>query len=142
MSRIGNAIENAIKYDAEKPPLSLLPTDPLVEIAKVLEFGARKYEPHNWRKGFTQSRLISALLRHILAYNNGQDLDEETRLSHIAHAGCMLLFLLEQQLHPEQYKQFDDRYISLDRMMGRLAKPQTPGTIPKNSGNMVGSAQD
>jgi len=89
--------DKAVKHDGGKPPLELLPSMPLVMIAEVLGFGARKYAAHNWRQGFDQSRLIGAALRHLLAYNDGEDIDPESGLSHLAHLGCCVLFLLEHQ---------------------------------------------
>lgn len=86
----------ALKYDGEKSRVELLPSAPLVMIGDVLTFGARKYADHNWRGGFDYSRLIGANLRHLLAFNDGEDLDPESDLSHMAHAGCCTLFLLEQ----------------------------------------------
>lgn len=100
-----------LKYDSEKPGMSLLPSVPLLEIAKVLDHGKQKYAAHNWRHGIEQSRLISAAMRHIAAYNEGEDVDPESGLSHLAHANCMLMFCLEQQMHPEVFEQFDDRFI-------------------------------
>lgn len=84
-----------VKFDAGKPRMSLLPAHPLTEIAKVLTFGAQKYEAHNWRKGFDYSRVMDALQRHLHAWNEGEDIDPESGLSHLAHAGCNILFLLE-----------------------------------------------
>lgn len=95
------------KYDSGKSPLDLLPTYPLLEIAKVLDFGAKKYEKQNWRKGMSWSRLIGAALRHITAWNEGEDLDPETGLSPLAHASCCLLFLQEYQ---KINSGVDDRY--------------------------------
>ena len=90
------------KDDSKKTDLSLLPYRPLSEIAEVLEFGERKYDRDNWRKGFKHERLLAALLRHIFAYNEGETNDPETGLCHLAHAGCMLLFLMEtRHTHPE-----------------------------------------
>jgi len=86
-----------VKHDIGKPRTDLLPTAPLLAIAGVLGFGANKYAAHNWRAGFSYSRLIGAALRHILAYNDGEDKDPESGLSHLAHAGCCILFLLEQE---------------------------------------------
>lgn len=83
-----------IKHDEGKPPMSLLPYPALREIARVLAFGAKKYDPHNWRGGFKWSRIADALLRHIGAWLEGEDLDPESGLNHLAHAGCCLLFLL------------------------------------------------
>lgn len=97
-----------LKYDQDKVRLDLLPYAPLSETARVLMYGVEKYGENNWRKGFNYSRLISAALRHIFAFNSGEDKDPETGLSHLAHATCCLLFL-------EQFNQnnggIDDRYI-------------------------------
>lgn len=92
----------AFKDDGHKVDMSLLPYRPLSEIAEVLEFGERKYERDNWRKGFEHKRLLAALLRHIFAYNEGETFDPESGLCHLAHAGCMLFFLMEtRHTHPE-----------------------------------------
>lgn len=95
------------KHDQGKPPMALLDHHALTEIAKVLGFGARKYDDHNWRKGFPFSRLVSAAMRHISAWNSGEDNDPESGLSHLAHAGCCLMFLLS--LHNDK-PELDDRY--------------------------------
>jgi len=96
-----------LKFDKGKPPLSLLDRHALEEIAKVLAFGADKYEAHNWRKGISQSRLIDAALRHLFAYADGEDLDPESGLSHLAHTGCCVVFALNMvHTRPD----LDDRY--------------------------------
>jgi len=102
-----------MKFDSnksEKPSISLIPTKPLFEIAKVLDFGKEKYAAHNWRNGIDSSRLTDAALRHILLDNEGTTTDDESGLLHLAHAACMILFALEQRLRSESYKDFDDRY--------------------------------
>lgn len=100
----------AIKYDHYKPQLGLLPSRPLVEIAKVLMFGAKKYDRHNWRRpGMAWSRLYDATLRHLLAWNEGEDYADDSGLNHIAHAACNLLFLLEY-ITNEAYAAQDDRH--------------------------------
>ena len=96
----------ASKYDADKPRLDLLDPYAVEQLAKVLTFGAQKYAAHNWRKGLSKSRLIAAALRHIFAYLGGQNTDEETGLSHIAHAMCCCMFILGL----EHRVDLDDRY--------------------------------
>jgi hypothetical protein len=91
-------LHTAIKYDTDKPRLDLLPVDPLIAVAQVLTYGSLKYSAHNWRKGFQWSRLYAAALRHLLAHMNGQDKDPETGLSHLSHAACCLMFLLEHEM--------------------------------------------
>ena len=91
----------AIKHDQnylEKPPMELLSGRVLEEMAKVLGYGAQKYEPWNWNKGFKYSRLISGVMRHLMAFKRKEDLDPETGLSHLAHAMCGLMILLHHQL--------------------------------------------
>ncbi len=83
------------KFDAGKLDYTLVPWDGLEEVVKVLEFGARKYARDNWQQveGGMQ-RYQAAAFRHMIAYNQGEKVDPETGLSHLAHAGCCLLFLL------------------------------------------------
>lgn len=96
-----------IKYDSDKAPMSLLSREALEQTAQVLAFGAKKYAAHNWRKGFQWSRPLSAAQRHLLAFQDGEDKDPESGLSHLAHAACCIMFLLEfEKTHPE----LDDRY--------------------------------
>jgi hypothetical protein len=104
-----------VKYDNEKPRLALIPSSLLIEVGKVLTYGAKKYSAHNWRHGISQERLLSAALRHIVAYNEGENLDPESNLHHLAHAICELAFAMDQNLAMDgyMYKEFDDRFCSL-----------------------------
>lgn len=98
---------SAMKFDDQKLPVNLLSTEALLQTAAVLKFGADKYHAHNWRDGFAWSRPLAAAMRHIMAYNDGEDKDPESGLSHLAHAACCIMFLLEfEKTHPE----LDDRY--------------------------------
>jgi hypothetical protein len=97
-----------IKHDGEKVRLDLLSTQWLNGVGQVLTFGAKKYAAHNWRGGLAHSRTLGAALRHILAFNSGEDLDPETGLSHLHHASCCLMFASE--LHATKQKLVDDRY--------------------------------
>jgi hypothetical protein len=96
-----------VKYDGDKPRTDLLPWRPIRAIAEVLGFGSRKYAAHNWRKGIAISRLLGAAIRHIFAYLNGEDKDPESGLSHLAHAGCCIMFALEME---ETRPDLDDRW--------------------------------
>lgn len=93
----GAAAPAGVKHDAGKPPLGLISRLALEEEAKVMAFGVQKYGTHNWRSGMDFSRLMDAALRHVYAFADGEDLDKETGLSHLAHARCCLAFLLEYQ---------------------------------------------
>ena len=86
--------------------MHLLPPKAIVEIAKVLTFGAEKYDAENWRKlDDLQNRYTAGALRHIFAHMDGEKLDPETGLSHMAHALCCLLFKLEIELEDGESKE-------------------------------------
>ena len=104
---------DGIKYDSEKPKMNLLPPKAIVEISKVLTFGAAKYDAENWRKlDDLQNRYTAGALRHIFAHMDGEELDPETNLSHLAHAMCCLLFKLEIEL--ENAKSEEERPREID----------------------------
>jgi len=84
-----------VKFDDSKLRWSLIPLDALQDVVKVLEFGAKKYAPDNWKYvDKAQERYWDAAMRHIVAYKLDNKADSETGLSHLAHAICCLLFLL------------------------------------------------
>lgn len=85
---------SGVKFDNGKPPLGLIPRQALEAEARVMAFGAEKYGRDNWRGGMDWSRLTDAALRHITAFVDGEDLDPETGLPHLAHARCCMAFLL------------------------------------------------
>lgn len=95
-----------IKYDGNKPDMYLLPPLSTLEVGKVLSYGAIKYSPDNWRRlDKLQERYTSAALRHLLADMAGEEEDEETDLSHLAHAICCLMFKLEDKLIAKSEKE-------------------------------------
>lgn len=95
------------KHDTDKIRMELLPPFALKEIARVLTFGAKKYNSWNWTKGFDYSRLIGACERHLADWKSGIDKDLETGLSHLAHLGCCVLFLIWMEKHRPD---LDDRF--------------------------------
>lgn len=99
--------EKGIKHDKDKPGVNFLSSTAILKISEVMSYGAKKYEPQNWRKGIEWSRVYAAAMRHLLAWNEGETNDRESGLNHLAHAGCCILFLLDySKSHPE----LDDRW--------------------------------
>lgn len=96
-----------IKYDQDKTEYHYFSPIALEKINQILTFGAKKYAAHNWRGGFVWSRPFNACMRHLWAWWRGEDKDPETGLSHLAHAACCIMFLLEFE---ETKKDLDDRY--------------------------------
>lgn len=99
-----------MKFGDEKPRYDLIPPESLEEIAKVLSEGAKKYEPRNWEKGVPYSKYYRAAIGHLNLWKKGEDDDPDTGLSHLAHAGCCVMFLLTYV--ERDMKEFDDRCLT------------------------------
>ena len=130
-----------IKYDSEKPKMNLLPPKAIVEVAKVLTFGAQKYDAENWRKlDDLQNRYTAGALRHIFAHMDGEKLDPETGLSHMAHALCCLLFKLEIELEDGESKEEELRETDTTEHTARDQSFESDRLVDK-SYNEAGSMQ-
>ena len=83
--------------------------DPLaLEIlGEVAGFGAVKYDKFNYLKGYDWTLSINALYRHFLKFQQGEDIDPESGLPHMAHAAWHALNLVS---YPERGLGTDDRY--------------------------------
>ena len=86
------------KADADKLPVTLVPTNIIYEIARVRNYGCQKYKiggKDNWKR-VSIDRYMNALARHILAaWDDPAKVDEESGLLHLSHAACNLAFILE-----------------------------------------------
>ena len=77
--------------------MDLLPPKALVGIADVFTFGAKKYADFNYKneKGLDWGRVYASAIRHLNAWNGGEDNDIETKKSHLYHAGCAVMMLID-----------------------------------------------
>ena len=99
--------QGGTKNDTGKPRISLIPREALEGMARALTFGAKKYSADNFKNGLAYRRLLDASMRHIIAWADGENLDPESRLSHLDHALASLAMLkFMEQNRPEM----DDRY--------------------------------
>lgn len=69
----------------------------LLAVAEVAGFGATKYARYNFLKGYDWSLSFDAMQRHLFLWYSGVDTDEESGLSHMAHAAWHCLTLLAFQ---------------------------------------------
>lgn len=107
----------ADKKDTGKPPCDLLSPIALLEVSRVLAFGAKKYASHNWRKGLPFSKVIAAIMRHVYRRMCGEVIDPETGLSHAAAIMCEAMFLTEFEITmPDR----DDTYRFTEEEMKRV----------------------
>jgi len=85
-----------------KLPLDLIPPIALVEMAAVLGLGAdcpaKAYGRWNWRSAPVEvETYVAALERHVLRWRAGEEIDDQTGLSHLASAMCCLALVGDAQ---------------------------------------------
>ena len=99
------AVPSGVKYDGGKDPMFRIAivAGALGQVARVLDFGAKKYPAaDNWKKvDRLEERYASAALRHLFASIPGPHFDQETGIDALAHALCCLLFLLQHRLEQD-----------------------------------------
>lgn len=87
-----------MKSDHGKPILGAIPPHAELAVGRVLAFGAEKYARGNWdHVADHENRYMDAALRHLNAHRRGELVDGESGESHLAHAACCILFLLNKQ---------------------------------------------
>ena len=95
-------MSEGIKYDNNKPRLAEMIIDfkePLLQLCKVWEFGANKYEKSNWKLVVNgRDRYTNAMLRHLVQEEDSL-FDDESKLLHASHiafnALARLYFIIE-----------------------------------------------
>ena len=94
------------RFNGGKPDFSLLPLCTLEDEVKVWIYGKQKYAAWNWAKGMPWSVPLACLMRHMAAWQRGEENDPESGLPHLAHAQCNLRMLT---LYARTYQEGDDR---------------------------------
>lgn len=121
----GKVTLGALRFNDTKPMMSLVPGSLNRYTAMVLTYGAKKYEPNNWRKGFKWTSILDSLERHLTSFKDGEDYDDESGLPHVAHIACNVAFLIE---HFDKSLGEDDRWPA---GVGKVLSFNEPPTQPK-----------
>ena len=83
------------KFDNGKLRWDLLPWNSVEQIVDVLTYGEDKYSEDSWKQvDDAENRYFAALMRHLIAYKQGEDVDQESGRLHLAHVATNALFLL------------------------------------------------
>jgi hypothetical protein len=97
----------AKKLDKGKPRMDLVNPRFLEELGDGLGFGASKYSDYNYKEGegLSRSRLYASAMRHLLSYAKGEEIDEESGISHLTAVSinCMMIYTLEEEGIGEEY---------------------------------------
>lgn len=85
----------------------LLPVDPIERAAQVMTFGAEKHHDviNAWVKKYTTHECYAALMRHLMSWRKGQDVDPESGISHLAHVIVRACFIMELERNASKSKE-------------------------------------
>jgi hypothetical protein len=82
----------------KKSALRLVPPALAIEVAPVMQLGAKKYGPYNWReKPVRLAVYLEAMLRHVYAVMDGEWLDSESGRPHVAHIAASAGIVLDAE---------------------------------------------
>lgn len=84
----------------------LIPPRPLEFIARVYGKGCEKYAERNFEKGYAWGLSFASCQRHLWAFWQGEELDPESGLPHLAHAAWHCITLMQ---FCESHRDLDDR---------------------------------
>jgi hypothetical protein len=94
------------RYNSNKPDMSLIPLWTLEDEARVWDYGTKKYNAWNWAKGMPWSVPYACAMRHLAAWQRGEEIDPESGQPHLAHVMCNIRMLT---LYSKTYPEGDDR---------------------------------
>lgn len=80
------ATTDSKKYDQGKLRWDLLPLNLIEKIVEIYTFGAEKYGPNTWQNledGY--NRYKAAMFRHLMEFEKGNVVDDESGREHLAH---------------------------------------------------------
>jgi len=82
-----------------KSPLSVVPMNVIAEVGLGMLEGTAKYGRHNYRAvGVRSSIYFDATMRHMIGWWEGEDVDNDSQLSHITKAICSLVVLRDAMM--------------------------------------------
>ena len=83
----------------KKMPMSVVPAPVLAEVGIGMMEGALKYGRHNYRAiGVRGSVYYDATMRHLMSWWEGEDIDPDSKLSHISKAITSLVVLRDAMM--------------------------------------------
>jgi hypothetical protein len=92
--------QRSLRFNDGKLRWDLVDWTSLEEMVKVLEAGAIKYAPDNWKKGLHREETLESLQRHLIALFKKEELDPDLTtltgqdIHHMGNIMCNAMFYL------------------------------------------------
>ncbi len=96
-----------VRDNSKKPDPTLVHPEMIIGTARALTYGCQKYSRNNFLKGdgMPLEVVLASMQRHLLAYQAGEDYDDESGLPHLDHVGANLSMLVALTMHGKQREQ-------------------------------------
>jgi hypothetical protein len=106
VSEAANPQTGSKRYNSGKPQTSEIDPAFIIGIAEVLTKSREKYERANWALGNNWSVPYESMMRHLMAFQAGEEIDSESGKHHLLHAATNIMFLY---YYTQTFPEFDDR---------------------------------
>jgi len=116
--------DKSLRFNEGKIQTREIDPDFILGIGEVLTKSRAKYEHFNWQKPTNFSTPYESMMRHLMAFQKGEEIDKETGCHHLLHAATNIMFLY---YHAVNNSGIDDRGFKKN-----LHLSKTDGTIVKD----------
>jgi len=80
----------------KKPSITAIPGPALLHCAVAMQNGVTKYTKYNWRESkVPAATYVDAAIRHLLSWNDGEEIASDSGVHHLAHAMACCAILLD-----------------------------------------------
>jgi len=87
------SIEKSLRFNAGKIQTREIDPQFILGIGEVMTIAREKYPHFNWQKDTKFSTPYESMMRHILAFQSGEDYDSQSKCHHLLHAASNIMFL-------------------------------------------------
>lgn len=131
-------MEQALRYNEGKPQWSLVDFKSIIPMVEVLEYGCKKYDRDNWKKGLPTREICESMIRHCMKLLEGQYLDDESGLPHVGHIMCNAMFLEHVVINKPHF----DNLFGLGEILNETPSTNTQVQQPTRSSNILSSESE
>lgn len=131
--------DKGLRYNSDKLPVHLVPPEATEAMARGLAYGAKKYAARNWEKGMDWYKdVVGSLRRHILEWEKGNDIDDESGLLHTDHIATNAAFL-STFVARKVGRDDRPRVVTREKLVSGVTAETLPDSAPEPSASVTSS---
>jgi hypothetical protein len=107
-----NPQTGSLRFNTGKTQTSEIDPSFIIGIGEVLTKSREKYPKANWMRGNDWSVPYESMMRHLMAFQSGEEIDKESGKAHLLHAATNIMFLY---YYSQTFPEFDDRLFKKEK---------------------------